>query len=861
MGSICALLVPVVGCGDDDGGGQDTSVATETASTETAITETTITETSVTETAVTETTITETTITETAVADSDDGDDDSDAQATELVEDVAVPPVCMGRAADRAEGLYDATGALVAACDADERCNVDGDACVEARCFPAESGSPEGVYELDGEARGQRLERCDAGYRCDDDGTPYCERTPGVGLPVGFACAGDLECAGIDGFEGRCIDDAGGFAMEAGRCGHGCGAQGDCPSGSHCAYLDSDDPVCLADCPAFVPCPTGASCQDGDDDGRDECVPVGALPTDVGAACATVEDCAGDPASGTLCVLDALFWLGGYCVDLGCLVDADCPEDSHCGFFGGAGAAGACIADCGAGDTCARDDHTCRDFDSDGRDECGPRATGDGAIGAPCGSFADCAGGPEGVCWFEQDSGVAGGYCAMNCALDGDCPDGSVCALRGPSGRGLCLTACEDAGDCLATQACFDRDFDGRPECGRPGDGATAQNGACTRHVECGTGPRGLCLGGVNFGGGLCTADCLGDDDCDGASHCALAEGRGSGFCLPDCTAGDTCPSGTGCGDFDRDGRGECGPAPAGTIALGDTCAAASECAPGDGVFCAYPDLVCTRFCTADADCGIGNRCAEVELDTNKVCRKGCVSDAQCSAGLTCTDIDGSGAKECVGVGFGNNPVGAECGASAVCDRSADLVCRGDVPRGMCTRGCSDTAACPGGSRCAALPGIDGELCVATCATDADCRQDAGWACFDGDGDGAKECLPYGGGDGAIGDVCRVAPDCAGGEDARCVVRPATFFGVCSMSCADDAACGSGGSCVPVPMEPSSVCLAACSGDDDCVGPLTCSDVGGTSTTECALTCAADADCSQFRGAHVCNDDGLCAPE
>jgi len=851
--ALVVILASFPACGDDDAGGGgdsatvdtlDTSVASETSVTETTVTEATVSE-----------TIAETTITETAVGETGD-DVAADAQA-EVAEDVTIPPVCLGRAADRAEGLYRA-GSLVTACGADERCNKAGDACVAARCFAAETGFVEGVYELDGDARGERLDRCLSGYRCDDDGTPYCERVPGVGLPIGFACAGDLECAGIDGFEGRCVTDPGGHALSEGRCGHGCGAEGDCPGGAHCAFLGSDDPVCVADCPAFVPCPGDAYCQDGDDDGREECLPPGVEPIRVGGACVDVEDCAGTVATA-LCVLDGdVFWKGGYCVQLRCLLDADCVAGSHCGFFGQTGTdTGVCVADCGAGGACERAGQGCWDVDVDGRDECMPAGTGAGAIGAPCTSIEGCGGGAGGQCWIEASSGVVGGYCTKACSDDDACPEGSLCQGRGSNGAGACMTACDEASDCPESQACFDRDRDDRAECGRRGVGATPQNVACTSAAACGTGPRSLCLGGANFPS-ICTAECASDDECTGASHCVMAEGRGVGFCLPTCTVGgDPCPAGSGCVDFDVDGRDECGPSAFGAVPLGERCTLASDCAAGDGVFCGYPDLVCTRFCEDDASCGSGGRCVRAAADETRICRRACTSDATCGAGMRCLDIDASGQKECVVEGSGLSPVGGACAATSGC--ADGLVCRGSAPGGVCTRGCGAGVACPSGSRCAALDGGP-DVCLATCTTDGECRQGEGWACFDGDDDGAKECRPFGGGDRELGDACVNVTDCAGGAQAVCATAPATFSGTCTRECADDASCGVGNHCVAVPQT-GPLCFVGCASDDDCRELHTCADIGGTGmTTECAYTCASNDDCRGFRGSPTCSEEQICEP-
>ena len=563
----------------------------------------------------------------------------------------------------------------------------------------------------------------------------------------------------------------------------------------------------------------------------------------VGDRCAGDEDC-GEDELARWCVRDEVYWLDGYCLHWGCTVDDDCPLGAHCGFFGTGLDVGSCVADCDKG-TCARADHACWDIDGDGRDECAPAATGTRTVGAPCETIADCAGGGGGECLRAEAVGIEGGYCTTSCVVDADCADG-ICQGRGTTGRGTCQTACATSADCLATQACADRDFDGRDECGARGEGPVPQNGLCTNQLDCGTGPDGFCLGGANFPG-YCTANCRGDDDCVGASHCVALEGLGTGYCLPDCPA--PCPGNSACVDFDGDGRRECGPRGSGTTLLGLRCEAAGDCAGGAGYFCAYPDLVCTHFCSDDGDCGANGTC---HVDT---CRRRCDDDNDCDTGLSCIDIDLDGGAECVPLGYGLVPVGGACAASDYCLRDANLLCRGDAPGGICTRVCDAAHGCPDGSHCGTL--ADDDVCLAGCTLDDDCR--AGWACFDGDGDGASECRPYGGGPGRIGDACATVADCNGGELARCLNGPASFGGVCSLVCQGEAACGPDANCATLPDHDERVCLPACDDDDACRVGYACVDVAPQGERECVYACDSDSDCAFFRGAGRCVDR-LCTP-
>lgn len=782
------------------------------------------------------------------------GDDGDSVQVDDSEPELQSPLICEIGSSGEGEGLY-RDGVLVQACAEGERCSADQTRCTAARCFTADAGVDEGVYELDGDFPGELIELCAEGTRCDPD-TPHCVPGVGPGLAVGFACDADDDCAGTESWAGRCIDAPGGFQMTQGRCGHGCSSSEDCGPGAHCAYLDSDDPVCVTDCPSFVECPADADCQDGDGDTLLECVPLGALPAEIATACVGPTECGGDPARA-FCILDA-FWTNGYCAVGGCRLDEDCPPDSHCGFFPSSGELGICIGDCGAGGSCLRPEHACSDLDFDGRTECVPQGFGPGGIGAPCQQLADCAGGADARCLADTQFGVAGGYCSEMCFSDESCPEGSICQGRGPAGNGSCLTACAGPDDCPAGQLCFDRDFDGRPECGPAGDGALAQNEPCGDRTECGTGPLGSCLAGANFPG-YCSASCTSDAECGEDSHCAPIEGRGTGFCLPDCVEGDSCLAGASCIDFDGDGRLECAPTAGGSLPIGSRCMFGTDCAGGPGTFCGYPDLICTRFCSTHEDCGEGNRCVD-DGSTGGIglCRQSCRDASECGPFIACVDADADGSRECVVTGHGLTPLGGPCLGTPSCGRDQRLVCRLDAPGGVCTRACSDTLGCPAGSHCSPL-GSGPAACLEDCVDDGDCGRD-GWACFDTDADGVDECAPFGGGSRDVGDPCANVSDCAGGEDALCLRAPATFGSICSRACDDGVGCGEGASCVALPTVDDTVCVARCTDDDACRELYGCSDIDASPPGECVYGCTGDADCLFFRGVSRCDERGLCVP-
>ena len=74
--------------------------------------------------------------------------------------------------------------------------------------------------------------------------------------------------------------------------------------------------------------------------------------------------------------------------------------------------------------------------------------------------------------------------------------------------------------------------------------------------------------------------------------------------------------------------------------AIGEPCAATSECQAG--MFCETQDPggQCLKSCTADADCGPGNLCA---LDNGQLkCYRACKTSADCPRpGYPCAGADG----------------------------------------------------------------------------------------------------------------------------------------------------------------------------------------------------------------------------
>ncbi len=96
-------------------------------------------------------------------------------------------------------------------------------------------------------------------------------------------------------------------------------------------------------------------------------------------------------------------------------------------------------------------------------------------------------------------------------------------------------------------------------------------------------------------------------------------------------------------------------------------------------------------------------------------------------------------------VGNTGDVVGGPCVVSSEC--APDAQCRtGEAfPMGMCGKLCANDRDCPEGSVCTS----DGNFCMVSCAGDADCRTEDGYACLE------RETR---GGPAGIAMVCATAP-------------------------------------------------------------------------------------------------------
>lgn len=249
---------------------------------------------------------------------------------------------------------------------------------------------------------------------------------------------------------------------------------------------------------------------------------------------------------------------GGYCAAQCYGNPLLCGKESHCGVAVQNFAF--CLRNC-TGDTDCRQaaGYACFDSDGDAVKECMPVGTGSGAVGAPCATTADCAGGQRAICGTATNGGFTAGYCSIalcTAAPQDTCPTGSHCVDHSvPGRRPGCGKDCSSNSDCRTDgYACYDADHDGKKECAAAATGSAAIGAACSGTSQCGGGPFAFCF--LLWSGGYCTQDCTPSfgEACDEGSNCV--DLGGTRRCLAACTA--SCRTGYRCTDLDGDQKKEC---------------------------------------------------------------------------------------------------------------------------------------------------------------------------------------------------------------------------------------------------------------------------------------------------------------
>ncbi len=208
--------------------------------------------------------------------------------------------------------------------------------------------------------------------------------------------------------------------------------------------------------------------------------------------------------------------------------------------------------------------------------------------------------------------------------------------------------------------------------------------------------------------GGICTASCADDLDCQDYSELAVCNPRGECESTASCLTNEVCGPEGRCSDW----SGECDPV--GEKALGDGCIHPAECRSG-----ACAD-VCLEPCFANRDCDATQRCTILETQfgpPHGYCRVSAACEACSGETDVCDPLTGTcvstcrTALEC----DGGDCIGSETDAVWTCTQ-ATAVCPPDAffLDGVCFlhRACRDEADCDVGHTCVApVEYFDGGYC------------------------------------------------------------------------------------------------------------------------------------------------------
>ncbi|MFT4702560.1 MAG: hypothetical protein ACI81R_000245, partial [Bradymonadia bacterium] len=277
-------------------------------------------------------------------------------------------------------------------------------------------------------------------YDIDFNGTLECERAPEGPGEFRAPCDESFDCGGGEYVGCSPIYD---------ECGRACyldPPEGQtevlCPADLYCSTFE-----CVAACETCYSgdecCPRERGCQSGVDT---DC--EAPLIDSLGQPCLSDTDCLG---VGGRCLTDAEGYPGGLCtVDI--QLTNECPGESGLIFYpfpDGSGVTG-CHFQCDSTADCRGPDYQCVTEPFSDELVCRPVSRGSGAVGTPCETSFDCAGGEFALC-DESD------HCSVRCAggFSGtgveECPAGSTCNLLGQCGQ-LCDSALEN---CPSGQSCF----------------------------------------------------------------------------------------------------------------------------------------------------------------------------------------------------------------------------------------------------------------------------------------------------------------------------------------------------------------------------------------------------------------------
>ncbi|MCB9508346.1 MAG: hypothetical protein H6697_11865, partial [Myxococcales bacterium] len=285
----------------------------------------------------------------------------------------------------------------------------------------------------------------DRGYACVDsdyDGSRECAPFAQGDLALGEACTGYWECAG--GNHIGCAVSA--FGGPDGKfCTAWCNParnreQGECPDRMLCmsGRCFPSEEICFT---GDGLCPVNKYCT------VDEDADCAGINAEVGEPCEETADCG--LSVDVYCSDEADGFPDGYCMVQGGVI-VDCPDgsDFNNDFIHGNSLLSQCWLECDADSDCRGPDYECYAPYFRGSNVCAPAGTGTRAVGSPCSSTADCAGGQYHLC--------LDGYCAQLCdltAAESGCPAGTRCGAA----DFVCRAECDDTSECPAGFDCVAR--------------------------------------------------------------------------------------------------------------------------------------------------------------------------------------------------------------------------------------------------------------------------------------------------------------------------------------------------------------------------------------------------------------------
>ncbi|MBL91865.1 MAG: hypothetical protein CMH56_08670 [Myxococcales bacterium] len=409
-----------------------------------------------------------------------------------------------------------------------------------------------------------------------------------------------------------------------------------------------------------------------------------------------------------------------------------------------------------------------------------------------CTADTDCEGySDENATWACKNLGSSGSHCMMECNNE-NCPNDYVCLRNVNIGQptDLCLSfgeACDD-GVCPEGEYCTigstgyeffslcSDDPVGFIKGGETCDANIEYGMPCTVASDCPSGyncpsdvevadrtcqpdQENRCAAYICWNDGTCASPCEADGDCASGETCQgfnfnvnrspdTTDDDGVALvklCRPAKATGDSCTSNADC-----DGTEVCQMArdTSGNLVMG--CQEPASGAPTFGEACGDDprtldtiepsiacdtdvcmDATCSKYCTADTDCGDGYQCVSsltsaMEGGAAKTCLKGasCNASGDCGADEICLPTrTGNGyVKRCI-TGFGEVAAGEACDATAGLKDNVscmdDSACDGtwvcDRANHQCRPPLSETCEFSGGA-C-----FGTGYCSTSCATDSDC--------------------------------------------------------------------------------------------------------------------------------------------